>query len=514
METTPNNNILIVDDEKSNIMVLSDILNADYILQIARDGYDAIERANKYVPDLILLDILMPGMDGYEVLSELKKSEKTRNIPVVFITGLNSSDDETKGLSLGAADYISKPFNYAIVKLRVQNQIKIVNQMRLIIEKELAEKSSRAKSEFLSRMNHEMRTPMNAIIGMISMIKSTNDDQKRNEYIKKAGNASHSLMRLIDDVLDISAIDENNLIFNEAEFNFVSMLKNIEDEARLLCNEKHQTLTSEIDPSSPITIICDEKRLSQVIMNLLMNAHKFTEEHGSIHLKVFSLEQDHETATMLIEIIDNGIGISKEQQEHLFTAFEQIDGGIDRKYSGAGIGLYISKKIVEMMGGNIWVESEQGKGSKFSFTFKSHIKMEDNKLESGVSLEGKIAMLVDDIEINLDILKTILEETGMNFVCVQSGREAVELFAADSDKYDAILMDINMPDMDGVEATRRIRALGTHGMRVPIIAVTANTSHDEVKGYLSAGMTDHVGKPIDNGVILRKIKKHIGNLNL
>ena len=146
-----------------------------------------------------------------------------------------------------------------------------------------------------------------------------------------------------------------------------------------------------------------------------------------------------------------------------------------------------------MMGGNIWVESEQGKGSKFSFTFKSHIKMEDNKLESGVSLEGKIAM---------------------NFVCVQSGREAVELFAADSDKYDAILMDINMPDMDGVEATRRIRALGTHGMRVPIIAVTANTSHDEVKGYLSAGMTDHVGKPIDNGVILRKIKKHIGNLNL
>ena len=510
MENTIKNSILIVDDEKSNLLVLNNILSDDYTLYMARDGREAIDRVSEYLPDLILLDIIMPGMDGYEILLELKKSEKTRDIPVIFITGLNKSDDETKGLSLGAADYISKPFNHAIVKLRVQNQIKIINQMRLIIEKELAEKSSRVKSEFLSRMSHEMRTPMNAVIGMINLTLNSDDPQKRKYCLTKASIASHGLMRLIDDMLDITDINDNKLNFVNSEFDFVAMLQNIALEMHLFCDEKQQTLTTEIDPSIPAVIICDKKRLSQVIMNLLMNAVKFTQNHGLIHLKAFALNVEHDCLTMQIEVTDNGIGISKEQQKNLFVAFEQIDGGIDRKYGGAGLGLYISQKIVEMMGGEIWVESEPGKGSKFMFTFKTQIKLPEEKDETEISLTDKTILLVEDIEINRVIVISTLEDTGMNFICAENGREAVELFSADPKKYDIILMDINMPEMDGVEATRRIRALGIpESAQVPIIAVTANTSSDEIKNYIAAGMTDHIGKPIDYNEVLNKIRKYI-----
>ena len=515
MEYPIKNTILIVDDEKSNLLVLNDILGADYTLFMARGGLEAIERVNEYLPDLILLDILMPDMNGYEVLSELKKSEKTQDIPVIFITGLSGSDDEVEGLTLGAVDYISKPFIPEIVKLRVQNQIKIINQMRLIIAKEIAEKSSRAKSEFLSRMSHEMRTPMNAIIGMIHMTQNTDDPEKRNEFLIKAGSVSRSLMRLINDVLDITDIEEHGLNLAASEFDLANMLQKTVDEARLFCNEKHQMITSEIDPLIPGSIICDEKRLSQVIINLLSNANKFTDDYGSIHLKASAVNVEQDYLIIQIEVIDNGIGISKEQQENIFVAFEQIDGGIDRKYGGAGIGLYISKKIVEMMNGRIWVESEPGKGSKFVFTFEAHLKKHNEKIDDAaaldaVTLNDKTVLLVDDIEINREIVMATLEDTGMNFVCAVNGREALELFTADPKKYNIILMDINMPEMDGLEATRRIRALGTpEGTRVPIISITANTNSDEINSYLAAGMTDHIGKPIDHDEIVRKIKKYI-----
>ena len=504
------NSILIADDQKVNLLVLNGILNEEYTLYMARDGIEAVEKAKAYLPDLILLDILMPGMDGYEVLSELKKFESTKNIPVIFISGLGSDEDETKGLRLGAEDYIAKPFNKMIVRLRVKNQLKIINQMRLIIEKELAEKSSRAKSEFLSRMSHELRTPMNAVIGMLDLAGATDDPGKIADRLKKANSAARGLTLLIDNILDIADIESDYLELAESEFSFADMIQNISDEIFAFIDGKQQIFSKEIDPSIPDAVICDEKRLSQVIMNLLLNANKFTGDHGLIRLHGFVLNRDSDHITIQIDITDNGIGISKEQQNSLFTAFEQLDGGSDRKYGGAGLGLYISKRIVEKMGGTIWVESEPGAGSKFSFTFGAHIKTDEKSSGSGTSLNGKTALLADDVEVNQEIIKAILEDTGLEFVCAFNGREAVDLFASDPAKYDVILMDINMPEMDGVEAARRIRAIGTpEAFSVPIIAVTANTSKEEVNGYISAGMTEHIGKPIDYDELLRAINKHI-----
>ena len=287
MEETKKNSVLIVDDENSNIMALSHILSPNYVVYAAKNGQKAVEATEKYLPDVILLDIIMPEMDGYAVISTLKGSEKTRNIPVVFITGLSNADDEEKGLSLGAADYISKPFSSAIVKLRIASQIKIINQTRMIIEKETAEKASRQRSEFLSRMSHEMRTPMNAIIGMTSLAKNAVNTEKRDDLLDKINGASGHLLKLIDDVLDMSDIEDNKLRLACSKFSFAVMIREILNRANPDIKAKQQSLTTDIDPSIPDTLIGDERRLSQVVMNLLSNAVKFTPEQGSVQINAF-----------------------------------------------------------------------------------------------------------------------------------------------------------------------------------------------------------------------------------
>ena len=199
--------VLIADDEKLVIMSLTQILSPDYIVYAVKDGKDAVEKAQKFLPDVILLDIVMPEMDGHAVLSALKSLEKTQNIPVIFVTALDSSHEEGRGLALGASDYIAKPFVSTIVKLRVQNQIKIINQMHLIIEKELAEKSSRDKLEFLSKMSHDMLTPMNAIVGMTQILKRQFSSGETRECLNEIDNASKSLLGFIHKLLDISDKD-------------------------------------------------------------------------------------------------------------------------------------------------------------------------------------------------------------------------------------------------------------------------------------------------------------------
>jgi len=363
------NSVLIVDDEKANIIALTHILSPEYLVYAAKNGQDAIETAEEYLPDVILLDILMPEMDGYAVIAALKLSEKTRNISVIFVTGLSSADDEEKGLALGASDYIIKPFSPAIVKLRVRNQVKIREQMRLIIEKELAEKSNHAKLEFLSRMSHEMLTPMNTIMGMARILKTSGGSRETEEYLDKIGTASRHLFGLINNLLDISDNNSSALTLTDSVFSFKTMFQNILREIGRNAAKKQQKLVIDIDPSMP-TLLGDEERFAQVIENLLANAIKFTGKHGEINFSARVLNEENGAVNLQIEITDNGIGISKEQQNEIFSIFGQADGSITRKHEGIGLGLPLSKRIIEMMGGKIWVDSEPGKGSKFIFSCK------------------------------------------------------------------------------------------------------------------------------------------------
>ena len=364
------NSVLVVDDENSNVLALTHILGSDYTIYAAKNGQNALETAERYLPDVILLDIVMPEMDGYAVIAALKESDKTQHIPVIFVTGLDNAGDEEKGLSLGAADYITKPFRPSIVKLRVWNQIRIINQTQLIIEKELAEKSSRTRIDLLSRVSHEMLTPMNTIMGITHLLTTAGASGKTKEYLNEIGTASRHLLKLINNLLDTSGVKDGVLTLIDSAFSFNLMLQDVLSGIDRDVVRKQQRFTFDIDPAIPAKLIGDKERLARIIANLLANAVKFTPRQGEVHFSVGVLEDNGDTVVLKIEVSDNGIGISKPLQENIFNMFNPIDDGATREYRGIGLGLPLSKRIVEMMEGQIWVVSEPGKGSQFTFTCK------------------------------------------------------------------------------------------------------------------------------------------------
>jgi len=529
MSRKKKHSVLIVDDERDNISSLKTILSPDYTIYASTNGKDAIETAQQFVPDIILLDILMPEMDGYAVLTEFKKSEKTREITVIFITGLDNDNAEIKGLALGAADYIIKPFHPAIVKLRILNHIQLIERLqqqalvarishnflanaytpslhndtlRMIgefmdissimlyrIEKndnvlvcqnewinsyitletrigdrielndnviaainnlltgnerdlclhsndvlvknnmdlrkqhfdnfiitpifvkgrvcailifsmeeeqewseseidlavlganifsgvferdaiQHAEYLSRAKSEFLSRMSHEMRTPMNAILGMLQVLEISGIPDSIQRQCKVMNTAAHTLLTMIDDVLDISDLEYGSFMLADSAFDCKAMIWDVLRIADENASKKNQLIECKVDPDIPDSLIGDSKRLRQVITTLLANAVKFTQENGDISFNAILESEENDAVTLNIEVKDSGIGMSKEQQGRLFSIFEQADGGNSREYGGIGLGLALSKRIIEIMGGNICIESEVDKGTKINFTCK------------------------------------------------------------------------------------------------------------------------------------------------
>jgi len=373
--------ILIIDDEPNNITSLTDILKTDYTIYAVIDSTEAIETVLEDKPDVILLDILMPQKDGYEIIAELKSIDETRNIPVIFITGLDSMEAEEKGLALGAADYISKPFHTPIVRMRVKNQIEIIKrfeiennlntvlmlQSELVAAKENAEQANRTKGEFLARMSHEMKTPMNIIMGMIQIIKSRKIYGELKDNVDEINDAANNLTGLIDDVLDISGMEHGVFKLVIKEFDLKEMLLDVLQKAKNNAVEKYIHMKVNIEPELMKSFSGDEKHLKKVITCLLSNAIKYTNENGSINFVAGIYKQTEDSITIQIEIIDNGIGISEEQLEKLFDLFEQADGSSSRKHGGIGLGLSLSKRIIEMMDGKIWIESEPGKGTKVGF---------------------------------------------------------------------------------------------------------------------------------------------------
>jgi len=527
--------------------------------------------------------------------------------------------------------------------------------MRALYEKRLKEAlrsamvASEAKSEFLSNMSHEMRTPLNAIIGMTVIGKKADSTERKDYALGKIGDASAHLLGVINDVLDMSKIEAKRFELSPVEFNFEYMIQKITALINFRVAERQQVFTVNVDKKLPRFIIGDDQRLSQVIMNLLSNAVKFTPEKGSISLDVY-LESDTDGVCVIrTEVADTGIGISPEQKSKLFRAFGQAESGISREYGGTGLGLAISKQIVELMDGKIWVESELGKGAKFIFTVKvthgvsnirslflpgvswetvrilavdddtdtrgffadlfsfagvacdtaadaaealalikergeydiyfidwrmpgmngieltekiksvkdakphivvmisavdwSEIRNEatragvdryllkpllssaiidcvneclgsgggsDKAGDKAVGFSGKKMLLAEDIEINREIVLSLLEDTGLEIDCAENGAEALETVKNSPGKYDMVFMDVQMPKMDGLEATRRIRALdGDYFRKLPIIAMTANVFKDDIEKCLDAGMDGHIGKPLDIDAVNEYLRKYL-----
>ena len=520
----------------------------------------------------------------------------------------------------------------------------------IINSKKQAESANIAKSRFLATMSHEMRTPMNAVLGIASIGKSASDKDRMIYCFSRITDASQHLLGVINDILDMSKIEVEKFELSLSEFNFEKMLKRVVDIINSRVDEKNQNLMLHIDEAIPKRLIGDDQRLAQVITNLLGNAVKFTPNGGSINLDTRLINENNGACTIQVTVTDTGIGISLEQQTRLFQPFHQAESDTTRKFGGTGLGLSISKSIVEMMGGYIQVESEPGKGSVFTFIvqlekcaeknvdafvniswedirilvvdgdvnvlefFKKitrewssscdtavsgedalaivekngdyQIYFVDSKIpgidviqlaqalkarktnfgsvvimvsstdwnlieeeakkagvdkflskplfpssvkdaiaeilglkqqsndEKSISFAGNHILLAEDIEINREIVLALLEPSLLDIDCAENGAEAVRMFKEAPDKYGMIFMDIQMPEMDGYEATRRIRALDIpRAKTIPIIAISANVFREDVEKCVEAGMNGHIGKPLVFDEVIQQLRAHLIRMN-
>ncbi|MDR2370476.1 MAG: response regulator [Treponema sp.] len=384
----------------------------------------------------------------------------------------------------------------------------------LEVQTEAARVASRAKGEFLARMSHEIRTPLNAIIGMTAIARQTEIIEKKDLSLGEIESASNHLLGILNDVLDMSKIESGKFAIVREALDLGRAMKEVEQIISLRCKEKNIAFIVDFSLPGESWVMGDKLRLKQVLINLLGNAVKFTGGGGRMDFSVQGREEEGGELRVHFLVRDTGIGIKEEQLKNLFNAFEQADNTIAVRYGGTGLGLAISQNLVKLMGGIISAESEYGVGSVFEFTLNMERAAATTSVEAprgGVpDLAGKRILVVEDIEINRIILRELLGETHVLIEEAEDGKEALDKFAASKEGYyDLVFMDVQMPNMDGHEATGKIRALVNRkdAEKVPIIAMTANAYKEDIDKALESGMNGHLAKPIDMDEVMKALSR-------
>ncbi len=522
--------ILIVDDLIENLIALEKLLE-DFDVEFVRafSGNEGLIQSLKHDYALALVDVQMPGMDGFEMVSIMHENKKTKHIPVIFLSAIyRKSMHIVRGIESGAVDFILKPINDDVLRGKVKiflelyeqklEREKLIQQLevtreRLEVEKAKAENATRAKSLFLASMSHEIRTPLNGIVGMIDILKYTKDPEKLDEYLEIIEISADSLLNIINDILDFSKIESNQIELETITFNVRNEMKNVIKLMSLSASAKGLELSLQITDDVPELVSGDSVRFKQIIVNLISNAIKFT-EHGSVEVSLSLKESMQKTVTLLCKVNDTGIGIDDEGKKRLFKEFSQSEKSTTRKFGGTGLGLAISKKLTNLMNGEIGVNSAPGKGSEFWFTVVlGQVALSPNQkkdIKSSFKSPGKSlnVLLVDDNAINRKVAMFSLQKLGHSVQSAENGQEAVDKFK--SGEFDVVLMDIQMPVMDGYDATREIRdhEAGENIQKsVKIIAMTANAEKGEMDKCIEIGMDDYLGKPFNLEALQKVLNK-------
>jgi signal transduction histidine kinase/CheY-like chemotaxis protein len=418
--------------------------------------------------------------------------------------------EETLEISTESSKYDVKILSFSKDTGKFAGILVIMHDItELVNARELAEKASNAKGEFLSRMSHEMRTPMNAIIGMTNIAKSSKDQGKKDYCLDKIDGASRHLLGVINDILDMSKIEANKFELYHHAFDFEKMLMNVTNVLNFRIEEKHQNFVINLDKNIPRSIIGDELRLTQVLTNLLTNAVKFTHDGGTIMLNTKCIHEDNKETILQIEVADNGIGIAAEQQSRLFSAFEQAEGGAAHKFGGTGLGLAISKRIVELMGGTIWIESELGKGSKFIFTVKFETDRAKPQRKLAINKDDIRILAVDDAPEIREYFANVMDAFALTCHVASGGDEALHMINNNREKpYNIFFVDWQMPHMNGIELTEKIKAITEDNAVVIMISATEWSEREE---EARKAKIDHfISKPLFPSTLLDTINECIG----
>ncbi len=528
--------ILVVDDEKDLELLMRQkfrhkISSGELVFDFAFNGQEALVKVKSEGPfDMMITDINMPEMDGLTLLGKIR--EEGSHLKAVVVSAYGDMANIRTAMNRGAFDFLTKPINFKDLEVTIEKTLREAELIRegiaarenleratidreiAVIEKQKAEESRRLEQQFLANMSHEIRTPMNAVIGMTNLVLKTKLDEQQLKYIKAIKVSSDNLLVIINDILEVSKIEAGKIELEQIPFLLDEVLGNVNSVLHFRAEEKGLKLVMEQESGIP-GLLGDPSRLNQVLINLVGNAIKFT-ARGSVEVKCRIAERSGDKVHIAFSVKDTGIGISEEQIGKIFERFTQASSDTNRKYGGTGLGLTISRQLVELQGGSIGATSKPGEGTTFTFTIPYAVAgdVAASKTPAALplsELRTTRILLVEDNAFNqivaVDTLKEYLPEATVHVA--ENGNVAIKKLQEET--YDLVLMDIQMPEMDGYDATQYIRRQFSSPLNaIPILAMTANATRGEIEKCRLCGMNDHIAKPFVPENLLLKMAEVLG----
>lgn len=509
-------NILVVDDKEANLMAMRMLLKREDVnVLTALSAKEALKLLIDNSFAMLLLDVQMPEMDGYELAELIREQDSMKDVPILFITAQDQSKAvEMKGYKSGAVDVIFKPVEKLILLSKVRIFLELYKQKYAMLalreaeyKREVAETKARAKSEFLANMSHEIRTPMSAVLGFAGLLQETPLNQDQKSYLETIDASGQLLLGIINDILDFSKVEAGKLVFEQEPLNLKSIIWDALAIAKIKAKDKNIQFESRMVDCKHGWFTGDSTRISQILLNLLSNAVKFTDS-GSIkvHIDYFDcLNEEDKTYSIGFRVEDTGIGMDQSTQDIIFSAYTQADSSTTRKFGGTGLGLSICKHFIERMGGNIEVKSQLGIGTSFIFNILLNAceppNITDNeKLDTSV-LKNLRVLVVEDNPANQRLVSILLKKLECNYSIAENGQVALDIL--EHNDFDIIFMDLQMPVMGGIECAENIKDKGLSD--APVIALTADVVRSDMEKCSDAGMTGYLKKPLDRRAFERTL---------